>query len=343
MEFVIYSHWEELPNTADTLFCEAERDSLFVSQIWLKTLTTHGLDDDQSLFLACVTEDEEMLAILPLIKSSQGGLKSLSNNFTTLYSILISSLKPSHLILDCLAKGLSQLPIQAIRLEPIDSKDAVMKQLQKRLQENGLQSQTFFRFYNWTHPVNNQSFKEYMKDRPAQLRNTIKRKQSKLSREHESKIILYKNSNINQAIHDYKMVYQASWKANEYFSDFTPALVQNLAHLGCLRLGILYINQQAVAAQIWFIVHGKANIYRLVYDENWKQYSPGSILTNYLIQHVLDVDKVSEIDFLTGNENYKQDWMSVRKERIGMVFAKQKKQTNLLNRTSAWLAKRIVR
>ena len=35
----------------------------------------------------------------------------------------------------------------------------------------------------------------------------------------------------------------------------------------------------------------------------------------FLMQHVIDNDKVDEIDFLTGNDAYKQDWMSERRAR----------------------------
>jgi CelD/BcsL family acetyltransferase involved in cellulose biosynthesis len=37
------------------------------------------------------------------------------------------------------------------------------------------------------------------------------------------------------------------------------------------------------------------------------------------MQHVIDVDRVREIDYLIGDEPYKQDWMSHRRERWGIV------------------------
>ncbi len=332
MDFITYKQWEQLPDSAKLLFAEAEKNSLFLSRIWLEPLSKHSLEQDQSLLLACVIKDKAVLAILPMILCKQGSLSALSNRFTTLYSVLTRSRENQHSILDCLAKGLSKLPVRPIRFEPIDSKDELMNELKHALELYGLQHQSLLRFYNWTHAVNHQSFEEYFAERPSYLLNTIKRKQSKLTREHNYTIRLFKNSGIQQAVYDYQSVYQASWKTNEFFSDFTPALVHELAAKGYLRLGILYIEEQAIEAQIWFVLHGKANIYRLAYDENWKHFSPGSILTKFLMQHVIDTDKVTEIDFLTGNEKYKQDWMSVRKERIGMVFAKQQPSANFAKR-----------
>ena len=94
---------------------------------------------------------------------------------------------------------------------------------------------------------------------------------------------------------------------------------------GWSRLAILYIKGQPAAAQLWFVHHGKANIFRLSYDEVWKQYSPGSILTSFMMEYVIDIDKVEEIDFLTGNEAYKQDWMSERRERFALSCVKRVK------------------
>ncbi|MGH1536638.1 MAG: GNAT family N-acetyltransferase [Gammaproteobacteria bacterium] len=346
MKFVLYSQLKQLPESADILFTEAEQESVFFSRIWLENLTTYALAENQSLQLACVLEDESILAILPLIKNPQGDLSSLSNNFTSLYSLLISNNNQQNSIFICLADGLSQISMQSILFEPIDTNDGNVIRLQQCMESCGFKSYPYFRFYNWIHPLKEQSFDEYMAERPASLRNTIRRKQGKLKREHGYDIRLYKNDDVDQslihkALVDYQTIYKASWKSNEFFSDFTPALVKSLSRKGWLRLAILYTNNQPIAAQIWFVVHRKASIYRLVYDENWKQYSPGSILTEHLMRHVIDSDKVSVIDYLTGNERYKQDWMTVRNERIGIRFAAQCEQKNKFSQTIQSLKKRL--
>ena len=99
-----------------------------------------------------------------------------------------------------------------------------------------------------------------------------------------------------------------------------------------MRLAILYIEDKPAAAQFWFVAHGKASIFKLVYDEAWKQYSPGSILISYLMEHVIEIDKVGEIDFLTGNDAYKQDWMSERRQRWSVSFYKANKPRGVIER-----------
>ncbi len=76
---------------------------------------------------------------------------------------------------------------------------------------------------------------------------------------------------------------------------------------------------EPIAAQLWIVAHGRAEIYKLAYDENFKQYSPGTLVTAMLMQHVFEQDKVREVDYLIGDDPYKTTWMSQRRERWGIV------------------------
>lgn len=341
MRFVLYNQWERLPKSAETLFSQAEQSSFFNSRIWLESLSTYALTEQQSLLLACVVEDESVLAILPLLNHTQGGLSALSNHYNTLYTLLITNHSEQDNVLRCLADGLSdrlaQSAHQAIQLEPVDAEDGLLLQFWQVMESKGFQRYPYFRFYNWVHQVQEQSFDQYMADRPAKLRNTIIRKRRKLEREHGYDIRLYKDADtdislLNQAMSDYHSIIETSWKTSDLFAHFTPELVKKMSQRGWLRLAILYTHNQPIAAQIWFVLHKKANIYRLAYDPDWKKYSPGSILTEYLMHYVIDTDKVTEIDFLTGNERYKQDWMTIRRERLGVRLAKPLKNNNNLIR-----------
>jgi CelD/BcsL family acetyltransferase involved in cellulose biosynthesis len=148
------------------------------------------------------------------------------------------------------------------------------------------------------------------------------RKERKLEREHGFKIRLFTGDEALRGMPDYYAVYTASWKANEQYAAFLDNIVARFSQHGWARLAILYVKGQPAAAQLWFVAHGKASIFRLSYDEAWKPYSPGSILTSYLMKHVIEIDKVNEIDFLTGNDAYKQDWMSERRERFALICVK---------------------
>jgi CelD/BcsL family acetyltransferase involved in cellulose biosynthesis len=88
---------------------------------------------------------------------------------------------------------------------------------------------------------------------------------------------------------------------------------------GWLRLGLLTLDDQPLAAQIWIVKDGKASIFKLAYDGEYAKFSPGSILTKALLRHVIDIDRVTEVDYLAGDDDYKKDWMSHRRERRGII------------------------
>src|SRR5262249_30489346 len=98
-----------------------------------------------------------------------------------------------------------------------------------------------------------------------------------------------------------------------------PGLIRLCAERGILRLGLLYVDGEPAASQLWIVHNGRALIYKLAYDERFADLSVGTILTAFLMEHALDVAKVEEIDYLTGDDGYKKEWMSDRRERWGIL------------------------
>lgn len=328
MEFVGYTDWAQLPENAERLFAVGERESVFFSRQWLENVSRNPLKEDQALLLACVVDEDRVLAILPLMSGDGQHWASLGHLYTSLYSVLAEQ-QVQQAILDCLAAGLAHLPVTSLRLVPVAEDDDSLQRLQQAMETAGFFCHRYFRFYNWSHrTAAGERFADYMAGRPGKVRNTIARKQRKLAREHGYRIRLFTEGGqeLQQGLKDYTSVYNASWKAHEQFGRFVEDLADQLATRGWLRLAVLYVGEQPVAAQFWFVVHGKASIFKLAYDEAWKRYSPGSILIAYLMEQVINRDRVKEIDFLTGNDAYKMDWMSQRRVRWGLYCAKPMQQ-----------------
>lgn len=345
MQFACYSTWDQLPDSANALFSEAERKSIFFSRPWLRDLVSRTLEDGRSLVLACVVEDNRVLALLPLMKQEGGHLDSLGHLYTSLFTLLLAE-NARQEILECLVLGLSRLQVTSLRLDPVAENDTNLQSLQQVLESAGFNCHRHFRFYNWIHRPQGQSFADYMATRPARVRSTIARKRRKLEREQGYSIRLYTNEGLPQGLNDYNTVYKASWKAHELFEEFITELTGTLSRQGWLRLAVLYIAGKPAAAQYWFVVNGRASIFKLHYDQAWKRYSPGSILTSYLMEHVIDIDKVEEIDFLNGNDAYKQDWMSQRRVRWTLYCAKPrpvKSRTERITDSINLWAKRLFR
>lgn len=314
MEFVSYSDLDQLPASAENLFASGAKESVFFSRPWFENLVRNHLTRKQNIQFIGVAEDNQLLALLVLNKAEGDHYESLPHLYSSLYTLLIAE-TDSQAILGCLVTGLKSLPVRSLTLSPVASDDKQIEALQYALEKAGFCCSRKFRFYNWKEDSKEKSFLDYFAQRPSRLRNTIHRKQRKLQREQGYDIRLYEQDDLEQGLNDFDRVQRVSWKANEQFADFVKGLAHSLAGVGWLRLAVMYVKSKPVAAQFWFVVHKKASIFKLSYDEGWKKYSPGSILLTYLMQHVIDVDAVEEIDFLTGNDAYKSDWMSDRRER----------------------------
>lgn len=336
MKFNCYSNWDQLPKNSQTLFSAYEKDSLFFSREWFENLVETALEDDQSLLLVCVINGNDLLAILPLITRDNREWSSLCHLYSSLYTVLLTE-NDQQEILTCLCQGLKELPFDYLTLDPVADDDCNINSLQQTMETSGFSCYRNFHFYNWFHQTQGQTFTDYMADRPARVRNTIARKKRKLEREHSVEIRLHIDSGVEQALANYHDIYKVSWKANEQYEGIVKGFTNRVSKTRWTRLAILYVNDKPVAAHLWYVVHRKASIFRLVYDQDWKQYSPGSILMSYLMEYVIDIDKVEEIDFLTGNDRYKQDWMSERRERWRLSCVKKpepKERINLLTKIS---------
>ena len=317
MNFVCYTDWDQLPESANLLFDRGEDESVFLSRQWFECMTTAALEDDQAVVLACVVNNDKVIAVLPLVQSIGSKIwYSLRHGFTPIFSLLIDDDEQDD-VLSCLSQALAQLPISGLLLEPVSTQDDKLNALQGWLTTAGFSCEHYFRQYNWVYRLHGQSYADYMATRPARLRNTILRKKRKLERVHGYQICVYTGNEVPTHMPDYYVVYNASWKQNDTSNaEFQDCFIKQFSSKGWTRLAILYTEDQPVAAQLWFVCHGKASIFRLAYDEKWKRYSVGSILTSFMMKYVIDSDSVHEIDFLSGNDAYKQEWMSERKERF---------------------------
>lgn len=156
---------------------------------------------------------------------------------------------------------------------------------------------------NWrTAPTGD--FAAYWSARPGKLRSTVARKAKKAALD----IDIHRAFDAD-AWAAYRAVYDASWKGEEGAWPFLDAMAVAEGAAGALRLGIARHAGAAVAAQLWTVEHGRATIHKLAYREDARAMSPGSVLGHAMFAHVIDRDRPEMIDYGTGDEPYKADWM----------------------------------
>jgi hypothetical protein len=161
---------------------------------------------------------------------------------------------------------------------------------------------------NWRIDTAGMDFETYWAGRPGQLQNTAKRRAKTAGLDIE----IYDRFDA-RAWADYEAVYRASWKPEEGSFPFLRALAEQEGAAGTLRIGVARKNGRPVAVQLWLVENGEAMIHKLAYAEEAKAMSPGTLLGMEMFRRALDTDRVGVIDYGTGDDRYKKDWMAERR------------------------------
>lgn len=156
------------------------------------------------------------------------------------------------------------------------------------------------------------SYAEYLASRPGQLRTTLKRKAKKL----EVALSTRFDPDEWSLFED---IYRDSWKPAEGDPEFLRFFALQQSDQGHFLFGIARHDGMPVAAQFWTVEDGTAYIHKLAHREDATKLSPGSVLTAALFEHAIDVARVGLVDFGTGDDPYKRDWMEEQRPRYTLT------------------------
>jgi len=333
----IHDDFAALPDGFAVLAAYPNTSEFFQSIDWFRCLYDATGGDERDLRIYCVSDAGKLpLAMLFCIADREKHrLASLSNFYTMVYGPLIFDSATDHrLVYDALFQHIANERPRWRNIEfrflpeSIDEESALVTSLQCC----GFWCDRDFQYENWYVNTRDQDFGSFFADLPSRVRNTIKRKAKKLSRDHEVEFRLGRDADDGLAamVDDYVTVYNKSWKRPEPYPEFMPQLAAVCAELGILRLGVLYVDNTPVAAQFWIVTESQATIYKLAYDDSLSRMSPGSILSRDIFEYVLDHDQPAEIDYGVGSEQYKRDWMKKARRLHGLRAINKKTRTGVL-------------
>ncbi len=322
-----YDSFERLPAAHVTLLAEAP--SFDQSLVWYRAFARHLLGDSDRLSILAVADAAgAAAAVMPVRRANASrGLvpvrsaSALANYYTALFGPILAADTDQTAASQAMAEGLAALspPWNLLDLNPLAREHPFFELCARTLRARGCLVQPYFRFGNWYLRVRGRSFGEYLDEMPGRMRSTLIRKSKKLSSRGDVEIqIVQDPTRTEDALSAYGRIYARSWKQDEPHKAFIREVVQRFAEQGWLRLGIIRVGGVPAAAQIWFVYRGTASIFKLAYDPDFAELSVGSVLTMKLMEHALEVDRVTVVDYLCGDDAYKRDWMSDRRERWGL-------------------------
>jgi CelD/BcsL family acetyltransferase involved in cellulose biosynthesis len=318
-----FAHPRELPEDALALMGRREQSYVEFGADWFGLLRDTVFREASQASFYVLRRQGRTLAVLP-VGSQQGAsgpeVGALANYYTTLYApALEDDLRAEDLLPLMLAMRRGHPGTPAYRFWPMDPEAREFRLLRDALRLAGLRPHEYFAFGNWYLQVDC-DWAGYLKNRSGQLRSTIKRMTKRLAAEDNGRLeIIRGEADVERGIAAYEAVYGASWKVPEPYVEFIPGLIRLCARRGWLRLGVAWIGDKPIAAQLWIVNAGRAHIYKVAYDEAFKAMAPGTLVTALLLEEVIDRDKVTEVDYLIGDDAYKKTWMSHRRERFGLI------------------------
>jgi CelD/BcsL family acetyltransferase involved in cellulose biosynthesis len=327
---VPYPGLEALPEAYARVFRDGGDTSFFLRRDWFHNFIETVVQDPRRIRVYGVESGTGVpVAALPMLRTYQTGstlsparLDGLTNYYSTYFAPVIASGGDVAAVARALAARLwkDRREWDVIALQPLERGAAAFDDLVRALRDAGIVTQTYFCFGNWYLEVAGRSYLEYLESLSSVLRKNIPYNIRRLEKSKQARIeLIVGDAGLDRALDDYEKVYNSSWKVPEPFPRFIPGLARVAARSGGLRLGLIYIDGEPAAAQLWIVNAGVASIYKIAYDERYAKLSVGTVLTAKLMQHVIDVDHVRIVDYLSGDDDYKRMWMSHRREFWGIL------------------------
>lgn len=342
MNIVEFSNFQDIPAQYEQFFVEQAGTSMFLTKLWFENLVANGLEENAVPYIIASEEPTTRLpksALVMRIPAGQNGsifstwklgmrtlagLTSFQSNFyAPLLSPTVSERTNPY---QCLANALSGRSAKwhLIDFNLLDPTNSSFAALASAFEKSGYRVGKYLYKGNRFEDIMTCSFKEYCKDRPKSSRRAIQNYQRKLRRLQTTKCVQIKvhsgDQYLDQVISSYEKIYTSSWKTPERFGQFSAGLIQSCAAEGSLRMVIVTLDDVPVAAEFAIVVERKATMMKTAYDPQFSKESIGAIAVMKAIEHLIDVDNVSSIDFGLDDDPYKSIWVRDRRERWGLVL-----------------------
>ena len=281
-------------------------DSPFARLGWFGMLETGAASP-----LFAMARDGENAVALPL-RFADGQLAPLINWYAFTWSPLHTGTALDPALLQVLASALARRSNRIV-LEKLPDDDGAASALASAFRAAGWCVLKEKCDVNHHLVLGGRSYETYLADRPGPLRTTLKRKAKKVD-----------TAISTQFDEDdwagYEAIYADSWKPEEGDPALLRCFAKQESEEGRYRFALARHDGEPVAAQFWTVDGDTAYIHKLAHRQSAQSLSPGTTLTAALMQHVIDVDGVREIDFGTGDDAYKRDWMEAVRRRYRLTM-----------------------
>lgn len=318
MSVTVYSDVDEIPADIARHMAYGSGRDFFTSLEWFRCLCRFGVGGERRprIYIARPEGGAGLCALFCLAHEGARRLDSMTTYFSMDFAPVTAD-EGAALLDGILAFIAAERPRWRILNFRMMADAGARRRMCAGLRRQGFLVNSYFQFENYFEDGIKGDFEVYYDSRSSRVKNTIRRKERRLLKDHAVRIDL-RNDFHEPTIDAYERIYALSWKGGEEFPQFIREMCRTAAALGLLRMGVLHVDDVPAAAQLWLLSNGRAVVYKLAYDEAFRDYSVGSILTRDMMKYVIEGDNVTEIDYGVGSEQYKADWMTAKRSIMGL-------------------------
>ncbi|HET7032709.1 MAG TPA: GNAT family N-acetyltransferase, partial [Casimicrobiaceae bacterium] len=165
------------------------------------------------------------------------------------------------------------------------------------------------------------TFDDYLTARPHAFRASLDgADRALLGAGRASFRLIVDETDIGAASRDFKrIVEQRDDAGSSETPRYLPGLMSVAARSGVLRLGFLDVDGEPAAAQMWVISSGIAHCLSIVSVADHDNPLLDDLLTARLARHLIDIDRVVELDYGTVTTEFARNWASGSRRRVGVI------------------------
>ena len=329
IEVQVYSDFDLLPSIVSDFLARAGKRGFFWSASWFRiVMATAGHVFDRPRIYVAISNDR-VLAILMVRERLQAG--PLKTRIVTSPSRAADALVHAPLLdseggeagLTAIIASMlrARPPVHVFRFECVDPHSVEGRALLAAVRGFGIRSETFAdALHTYSEDVAGLTVSQYIGRRSPEIQSFIEAQISSFAQSGRGQFaMVIDGKDLASAIIDYGLVDLQSWKEQEPFPDYLARLLESTAREGLLRLGLLYVDQQVAAAQIWIVSAGRATMWRSHFARKFALLSVGTVITYEMIREILLADQPRELEFGPAADTGRQRWLEHRHERIGIV------------------------
>ena len=297
----LYDDLDAVEADAAAMLDRAAQPRLFDRIAWFRLIAAH-LPDRRPLVIRA--EQSGARAWLFLSDRGDGTAEALAAWYTLAFAPVFAAPAERHAALIAACAKAARTRFHRITLAPMEaeSRDGVVRAFAATGWGTIAAPATVSR-----RTAVSDGFDAWWAGRPGRLRNTARRK----ARASPFRIEIADGFDPDLWT-SYETVYADSWKGQEGSPALLRALAMAEGQAGTLRLGVAWLDDRPVAAQWWLVENGRATIHKLAHVDALRAQSPGTVLSAAMFRHVIERDRPAIVDFGTGDEPYKAEWMEQR-------------------------------